>query len=52
MNKQMESLDGERIAVMSFAFFDLVICSFTHHSDNKWLVQMTIFFLTVYHILY
>ena len=43
----MESLDGERIAVMSSAFFDQNItvhaCNMlTHHLDNKWLVQMTI----------
>ena len=37
----MESLDGEMIAVMNFAFLtDLimsmhVICSLTRHSDNK-----------------
>ena len=37
----MESLDGERIAVMNFAFLtDLitamhVICSLTCHLDNK-----------------
>ena len=43
----MESLDGERIVAISFAFltsgqlFMPVICSHSFHSDKKRLVQIT-----------